>query len=156
MNLILTTAIAIFLLAIGYQIMDRLDRKLTDGIFIEEVKKAESYQAIIIGEGKLAKNLLEQFGRAQIPVLFVSYIGEEIPAEAAKYIFALTDSDFENISMCSVAKKIYGVKRAVSICNRPENRKIYEESHIKLLESLDQNPESIISWMQKAGKEVRL
>lgn len=59
-----------------------------------------------------------------------SYILEDANIQGADIIIALTPKDPDNLVICQIAKKVYGVKRAIATVNNPKNVEVFKKLEI--------------------------
>jgi len=72
------------------------------------------------------------------------YMMEEAGVMYADMIIALTDNDPDNLVICQIAEKIYGIKRTVAIVNDPENITIFKKLGVDTVISTTDAISSII------------
>ncbi|HCX62918.1 hypothetical protein [Sedimentibacter sp.] len=49
------------------------------------------------------------------------------------YLIVVHSSDLDNLTICSIGMKIFGINNVISICNQQYNKRIYEENNIPYL-----------------------
>lgn len=50
-----------------------------------------------------------------------------------KFLIAVSKSDLDNLTICTIGTKMMGINKVLAICNQQYNKKIYEENHIQYL-----------------------
>ncbi|HQQ89477.1 MAG TPA: hypothetical protein PLU82_04535 [Oscillospiraceae bacterium] len=119
-------------IAAGFWWMKGLDRFL-DRQKKHAPKKADSKQVVLLfGGTDSAKEMEKILSFKKIPYLHVSKEFEIDRGLVYHYLFALSDDDLDNIMMCRIGERIFGVPEGnmVSLCNSTEHRKIFEEKGI--------------------------
>ncbi|WP_313344290.1 hypothetical protein [Sedimentibacter sp.] len=49
------------------------------------------------------------------------------------YLVVVYSSDLDNLTICSIGMKMFGINNVISICNKQYNKRIYEENNIPYL-----------------------
>lgn len=119
-------------IAAGFWFMKKFDRFLDrQKAYVQ--KKAEPEQAVLLfGGTDSAKEMKKILAFEGVPCLHISQESEIDRELSYCYLFALSDNDLDNMMICRIGERILGVpgNKMVSLCNRTEHRKIFEEEGI--------------------------
>ena len=87
---------------------------------------------LLFGGTEPAKEMETILSHERIPCLHISEESEIDRGLVYRYVFALSGDDLDNIMICRIGERILGMPKnqMVSLCNRAENRKIFEEKDI--------------------------
>ena len=116
---------------IGYYVA-QLDRFMEKG----GIKKAENEippVAIVFGESVLAKDITALLQEKEIQV-FRLY--EPILFEQGRNfccLFALSEKDTDNIVVCKICRRVYGIEKMISLCNDRLNERIFISEGIRYM-----------------------
>jgi len=114
---------AILFIYFGYYIMAKLDDFIAAGGIVSD---DEIYPvAIVLGGTELAKQVSALLEKNNIHVL---YLTEPFLIEQGhnfQYLFALSESDADNIVLCKIGFKVYGIEKMISFCNDSRNEGIF-------------------------------
>ncbi len=116
---------------IGYYIA-KLDRFLEKGGF----KKAENEippVAIVFGASALAKDIT---GLLQENRIQVFSLDEPLLLEQGRNfccLFALSEKDTDNIVICKICRRVYGMEKMISLCNDRLNERIFISEGIRYM-----------------------
>ncbi|MDD2573650.1 MAG: hypothetical protein WCS98_05615 [Bacillota bacterium] len=116
---------------IGY-LVSKLDRFLAENnIAIEDERRNPA--AIVLG----GTNLAAEVGELQESLGFrVFYMTEPFLFEREQnihYLFALSENDADNITICKIGRKLYNIERMVSLCNDRKNEAMFISEKINYL-----------------------
>ncbi|MGE4284517.1 MAG: hypothetical protein AB7G87_12500 [Clostridia bacterium] len=115
----------------GY-LVSKLDKFLAQGGFAMEDDKMCPI-AIVLGQTELAKQITNLLREDKIPVFPLT---EPFLLEREKnfcYLFALSENDADNIVLCKIGKKVYGVNKMISLCNDRRNEGMFISERIRYL-----------------------
>lgn len=128
------------LLVIGFLIpfvfighlMSKLDKFMEKGgLMVEENKICPV--AIVLGRNNLAKEVIEILQENAIPVLILVEPLLLEQQQNFRYLFALSESDADNIVLCKIGKKVYGIDKIISLCNDRRNEAMFMSEKIRYL-----------------------
>lgn len=148
-NLLIVMALGAYLLFVGYILSGGIQECLKGyRLYTKEAEEAiEEYEVLIGGESELAISLeqtLKEHGircsRMMEPVCEEMQDVEEGPSwrrqdKGKIVVFALDDSDYRNLLMCGLARKLSKASRLYGICNDSGNRRVFLENRVKILET---------------------
>ena len=153
MRILLVIGFLIPVVYIGY-LMTRLDKFMVEGGFQIEYNEMLPV-AIVLGGNDLATQVSELLQKNGIPVLNLTepFLLEQ--RQSFRYLFALSEKDVDNIVLCKVAKKVYGIEKIISLCNERRNDGMFISEGISYLPTEDVTAEMIYEFVVK-DTEVRL
>jgi hypothetical protein len=135
MSILIIVSLLIPIIYLGY-LLSKLDKFLEKGGFV--MKKDETYPiAIVLGESNLAKQMTELLEENKISVwpLKEPFLLEQ--EKSFQYIFALSESDADNIVLCKIGKKLFNVEQIISFCNESRNENMFINEKIRYLAGED-------------------
>lgn len=148
----------VYVLAVGMYLMSKVDkfREKKDYFSrqepIEEEKGENSCFAIVYGKEEDAEDLCQLLKKKEIGSIIINDIMFHPDWKNIEYIFALSGSDVDNLSICNIGKKLYQLKGTASICNENENKALFQKAGVITIEKQDQLPESLYNMV--FGKEA--
>ncbi|PHV70491.1 hypothetical protein CS063_10405 [Sporanaerobium hydrogeniformans] len=129
-GLILGSVLIIILL--GYLIMDKLDRFMMRGGFVEE--KISPVQILLFGEGRLVYQIENYLKEKEMTYELITEITAVEKCKNCGYLLALSEDDVENLMICSLAKKRWEFRKSLALCNDSANQSIFRQYGVKVLE----------------------
>jgi hypothetical protein len=135
MSILIIVSLLVPVIYLGY-LLSKLDKFLEKGGFVME--KDETYPiAIVLGESNLAKQMTELLEKNKISVwpLKEPFLIEQ--EKSFQYIFALSESDADNIVLCKIGKKLFNVEQIISFCNERRNENMFINEKIRYLAGED-------------------
>ncbi len=151
MNLLLNIGIVIvlacYLLLIGLIFTSKLEFLCKD---MEKDEKT-TCKIIIFGKNKLAKDCEAFFNTKRIKCKRIEKIETDLKYNIwkADYILAVDDSDYENLVACTVLRTCCDSDDSYAICNEEQNRKIFLENKITILEDTILSEKTIYRMMKE-------
>jgi trk system potassium uptake protein len=96
--------------------------------FIVKMFKEEKHELIVINQDyKFAEYISTSNDIAVFPGdPSKAYVLEDADAQDADVLIALSENDIDNYVICVTAKKIFGIKKCISICRNPKNVEIFK------------------------------
>ncbi len=152
MNILLLISLLIPLVLIGY-VISGLDEFLERGGILDE--EIPSYPtAILLGKSDLAKqvNVLLKQNNIQVIHLAEPFLLER--GQNLHYLFALSENDADNIALCKIGEKVYGIKNMISICNDQNNEKMFIHEHIRYLSGKDAAPQILLQSVTQEKEQI--
>ncbi|WP_069998987.1 hypothetical protein [Cellulosilyticum sp. I15G10I2] len=131
MSILLIVSLLIPVIGVGY-LMIKLDKFLEKGGFVTEDDKICPF-AIVLGETDLAKQMTELLEKNGISVLVLAEPFLLEKEKSFQYIFALSESDVDNIVLCKAGKKLFNIEKMISLCNDQRNENIFRSEKIRYL-----------------------
>ena len=135
MSILLVISLLVPVIYLGY-ILSKLDKFLEKGGFM--MAEDEVYPiAIVLGETSLAKQMTELLEKDKISVwpLKEPFLIEQ--EKSFRYLFALSESDADNIVLCKIGKKLFNVEQIISFCNERRNENMFINEKIRYLAGED-------------------
>ncbi len=116
MGILIILGLVVSFVYIGY-LVSRLDKFLAKGGLINE--NDEIYpSAIVLGGTDIAKEINELL---KSDMIYVLSLAEPFLLEQKQnfhYLFALSENDVDNIVLCEIGKKLYGIEKNESMFMR--------------------------------------
>lgn len=133
------------LIYIGHYI-SRLDTYLNSRGFIS-VNNVYPKSAIVFGNTGIAKQAAIHLEKSNIPVFALPepYILER--DKDFRYLLALSDNDADNLLMCKIGRKIYGIENMISLCNDTANASIFASEDICYMTAQALNIKTLCDYM---------
>lgn len=110
----------------GFWLMRRLDDFTDKNSKPEEEKKKQKEFALIFGTQE-EPELKKWFEKAGLEVVFTSDIHIRREWKDVRYLVALTDSDVDNLSVCSLVRRNSPGVQSYSVCNERVVKKLYRQ-----------------------------
>lgn len=131
----------IFIFLLGFVFIDKVcciiqpaNELETKNSYNDEIK---TEKALIFGKLPISLNIMELLDKYDVAYALIKDINELNISYSYNYLFAVDDNDFENLMICSICKKMMGINKIISVCNLSNNKKIFEDNHIKYLFGTD-------------------
>jgi hypothetical protein len=131
MWILLIVAFLIPLVYIGH-LMSKVDKFLGEGGLMVENNEIPPV-AIVLGEGALAQQVIKRLQKNGIPVLVLTEPFLVQQKQNFRYLFALSESDADNIVLCKIGKKVYNLEKTISLCNDKRNEGMFISEKIRYL-----------------------
>jgi hypothetical protein len=131
MWILLIIAFLIPLVYIGH-LMSKVDKFLGKGGLMVEDNVIRSV-AIVLGGGDLAQQVIELLQKNGIPVLVLAEPFLVQQEHSFRYLFAMSESDADNIVLCKIGKKVYNLEKIISLCNDQRNEGMFISEKIRYL-----------------------
>lgn len=131
MWILLVVAFLIPLVYIGY-LVSKLDMFLAQEVLENNNDKAFPV-AIVLGETDLAKQIVKLLEKNRIQVLHITGPFLFKQEQNLQYLFALSENDADNIVLCEIGMKVYGIKDMISICNDRKDEGMFINEKIRYL-----------------------
>ena len=145
MNVLLLISLLIPLVLIGY-VISGLDEFLERGGLLDE--EDLSYPtAVLFGKSDLSKqvNALLKQNNIQVVQLTEPFLLER--GQDYRYLFAISENDADNIALCKIGEKVYGIKNMISICNDQSNERMFIHEHIRYVSGKDAAPQILLQFV---------
>lgn len=146
MKLLLVISFIIPLTYIWYLIS-----KLGDFLESKEIQAAapvEQASSIVLGDTILVEKTTRLLERKGIRVICLTDPFQLIQEKELCYLFALSNSDADNIAFCKIGKKLYCIKKSFGICNDRKNENMFISEKINYLLVEETSPEKLILMVQ--------
>ena len=131
MKILLVISFFIPLIYIGY-LVTKLDRFLS-GNSDAATSTVNPSSAIVLGSTNIATKTAELLEDMGIQVIHLLDPFQLIKEQKLCYLFALSESDADNIAFCKIGKKLYGIDSMISICNDMKNENMFISENIRYL-----------------------
>lgn len=89
--------------------------------------------AIVLGSTNLAKKTTELLEDNELQVICLTDPFQLTQERELSYLFALSESDADNIAFYKIGKKLYFLKNLISICNDKRNENMFISEKINYL-----------------------
>ncbi len=124
--------------ALGFIVMGKLDKFFASPRFFPDREKkeryeAESNEALVFGKLDLSDEIIDLLEKLNISYTKITDFNQLNKSVPYKYLFAVDESDFENLMICSFCEKTIGLKKRIAICSCFDNIKIFKDNHIPYL-----------------------
>lgn len=146
MKLLLVISFLIPLVYIWYLISRLGDFLEVKGI--QAVDQDEPESSIVLGETRLAENTTRLLEKKGIRVIRLTDPFQLIQEKKLYYLFALSDSDADNIAVSKIGKKLYCIKRSIGICNDRKNENMFINEKVNYVLAGETSPEKLILMVQ--------
>jgi len=139
------------LVYIGY-LLSKLDKFLEDGGFKTD-DNDKSPVAIVLGKTYMAKEITKLLKKNSISVVNIvePFLLEQ--QQNICYLFALSDSDVDNIVLCKVGKKSFNIEKIISFCNDKKNESLFAKEKIPYIFEENTTPQMVYEIVLQ-GDEV--
>ncbi len=149
MNFLLIIVIIIPIVFIGF-LASELDRFLENKGFACE-PAADVPTAVVLGTSELARHVAGKLEKGKINVVAISEPLIFKQQQRIEYLFALSDDDVDNITICKIVKKVYGTDKIISLCNNQRNLNMYTAEDIKCISGKETAEQSIYRLVPELG-----
>ncbi len=131
--IIIFSMIIIFLL--GFVFINKLSVIINPSEFDdnEYQQKPDMKTALIFGDIDIIDEISYILENYNISNTIINDINELVKSDSYNYLIALSASDFDNIMICSIGKKMMGIDNIIALCNISYYKKIYDDNNIKHL-----------------------
>ena len=152
MSIVLVISLLIPIIYLGY-IISKLDKFLEGGGFKNESDEAPPC-AVVLGQTDLAKEVTELLEAKGISVILLTepFIFEQ--EKRFYYMFALSESDADNMVLCKIGKKLFSIEKMISLCNDLKNENVFRSEKIRYLVGKDITAQILYEIVQQKT-EVR-
>lgn len=123
MKILLVMVFLVPFVYFGY-LMTKLDNYLTHNS-IAVTNSEENVQAVVLGKTSLAKEIIELLENEGMEVINLNDPYRLLQEQNLYYLFALSESDADNIASCKIGRKLYGIDAMISICNDSRNENMF-------------------------------
>lgn len=131
---IIVVFVTVIIYAYGMRMMGNIDHWVkSEKKELKEKNRLEC--AIVFGEKELTKNIVLFLRKREIQVIEIREIGFQKEWGTVEYFLAVSTSDLDNLSICNLGKKFYQPKGMLGICNQEENRALYRQAGIELIQT---------------------
>ena len=129
MKILLVISFLIPLTYIWY-LLSKLDDLPTDNA-LPRVSTGKSASAIVLGSSLLAKKTTKLLEEKGYQVILIADPFQLIQEQNPHYLFALSESDADNIAFYKLGKKLYYIESLISICNDKKNENMFISEKIR-------------------------
>jgi hypothetical protein len=131
MKILLLISFLVPLIYIWYLISKLGD--FLEGKAVPNVITGNSASAIVLGSTKLAKHTTELLEDKGFQVVCLTDPFQLTQERKLCYLFALSESDADNIAFYKIGKKLYCLENLISICNDKRNESMFISENINYL-----------------------
>lgn len=114
----------------GLLIMKKIDKFIAYGLISENRLFKADKKVIIYGDNSISKVVRKYFDNEKIEYDFIKNNMIEKLSDEYKYVLVLSESDLDNLMICSIAKKIFHMNNIISVCNNVSNKSIFDDYNI--------------------------
>lgn len=145
MSVALTIISFLCIVKFGFFIMDKLDNFISEGGFVQK-RKTDDYPKknnliIIVYLGRnLPGPTLSFTEDEKLSIDYITDVSEIQDISRLEYLLALSDNDFENLVISSIAKKRKDDIQIGAVCNEIKNKRLFDMMNIAIL-----SPEKLTS-----------
>ena len=121
----------------GCYIMMRIDKLLNQiGKESKENKiiNSDKSLAIVYGNSDLSSELVQIMTNQGIDFIHIEEENQLYHIGYFSHLFAISESDIDNLMICVVADRIMEVYEKIAICNCVEDQNIFHQNHIQYLD----------------------
>lgn len=139
----------------GWFLMFRIDRFTVEEHQLKEFSPSEEEKrplAVIFGERNRTKEAGSWFEKKGLEVAYIEEICLCKEWENVQWVVALSEEDTDNLSVCSLFRKMYYSVNVCSICNEKVNESVFRRFGIRVLKQDEELPEQLNAVL--TGKEV--
>ena len=158
LQVILVIAGALIVLFGGMYIMSGIDKWLREDGFIKEAAApaakrrtgesvADRYEMLVFGSSREAEEICRCARESKLRAVLSEEVLFRKEWEGIRYIVAVSDSDLDNLLLCNIGKKLYNLQGAFGVCSLKENRKLFKNSGVKIIERRDDMGEYILGLL---------
>lgn len=131
MKILLIISFLIPLVYIGY-LVSQLDKFLS-GNTNTAANTINASSAVVLGSTDIAIKTVELLEDMEVQVVHLLDPFQLIKEQELCFLFALSDSDADNIAFCKLGKKLYCIESMISICNDKRNENMFISENIRYL-----------------------
>lgn len=131
MKILLVISFLVPLIFIWY-LISKLDDFLA-GNNVPIISDSQSEIAIVLGSSRLAKRTTELLENMGIQVKHLTDPFQISQERNLCYLFAISESDADNIAFYKIGKKLYCIENLISVCNDRRNENMFINEKIKYL-----------------------
>lgn len=88
---------------------------------------------LLFGCTKLADKLILLFKSHDIDYLQIEDENQLDKTKSYSHLFAISDSDLDNLLISTIANKVMGIYEKIAVCNSSDNLNIYKQNNIRYL-----------------------
>ena len=131
MKILLVIGFLVPFIYFGY-LMSKLDHFLAENA-VSISNTGKSVSAIVLGGTDLAVKTIDLLEGKGFQVIHLMDPFQLIQERQLRYLFALSESDADNIAFYKIGKKLYCIEAMISICNDRKNENMFISENIKFL-----------------------
>lgn len=155
MTLVLIMAGVLYVFFVGFYFMKKIDLWDEKKILLPASSKVQPESApcriILFGERAETESLGKYFEQKKLITISTEDIAFQREWKDVQYIIALSESDLDNLSFCNIGKRLYQLKRTFSVCNEPENKKLFAKNNICVMDRKEIGQEKIYQLLTGTG-----
>lgn len=134
--IIIITMIVVFLT--GFVFLDEIcvlfsPNDMQDDLYGEKSSAHDSKHALVFGIPPYSTDIVKILKNKSISYTLIQNANDLDKSGSYNYLFAVHESDLENLMFCSIGKNMMGIKQIVALCNCSYNKKIFEDNNILYL-----------------------
>ncbi|HZK25640.1 MAG TPA: hypothetical protein VFC74_09710 [Oscillospiraceae bacterium] len=118
-------------IVIGY-LVARLDRFLAGGGIVKDEVEVHP-AAIVFGQSSLAQEVTKILHKNKVRVFTIQEPFILAHKDNVQFLFALSENDADNLVLCKIGKRIYGIEKAICLCNEQINKRLFGSEKISFL-----------------------
>ena len=148
----------LIILSFGFVFMDKLDKFMASPHFFPDRKepvqnKEATISALVFGKLDLSDEIATLLEKLNISYTEIEDFNQLNMSAAYQYLFAVDESDFENLMICLFCEKTMGLKKRIAICNCFDNIKIFKENHVPYMCGYSISASSLVAELFPALQE---
>jgi hypothetical protein len=113
---------------IGY-LLSRFDRFVKKGGFVSDTPTTE-LTAAVMGDGEMSRELAEMLKKDKINILKLKGPDLSEQMRSCSCLFAISESDIDNLVLCRVGRKLFNIDRIIGLCNDTKNENLFQSENI--------------------------
>ncbi len=113
----------------GLYLMKGLDNFMDEELRLHKASKKKEY-AVIFGRIKEVEEISAWFEQAGIQPIYLETICIDREWRHLEYLAAVSKSDIDNLSACTLFKKMYPKAQIFGLCNEKANMRLFRQAHI--------------------------
>lgn len=150
MSVVLAIISFLCVVIFGFFIMDKLDSFISKGGFVQESKtddypKKDNLIIIVYLGRNLSGSTLSFTEHEKLSIDYITDVSEIQDMSKLEYLLALSDNDYENLVISSIAKKRKDDIQIGAVCNELKNKRLFDMMNITILSPEELTSEHLFS-----------
>lgn len=112
----------------GFYLMKGLDCFMDEEQKLHKAVRKREY-AVIFGKSKEVEQISAWFEQAGIQPIYMETLYIDRDWKHVEYLAAVSNSDIDNLSACTLFRKMYPKAQIFSLCNEKANMRLYRQAH---------------------------
>ncbi|MEA4847448.1 MAG: hypothetical protein VB106_09485 [Clostridiaceae bacterium] len=153
MKILLVISFLIPLIFLGH-LMSELDIFLSNNA-IAIANADRSASAIVLGKNDLAEKIIGLLENKELRVIRLTDPFQLIQERKLYYLFALSESDADNIAFYKIGEKLYGIEKKISICNDKRNENMFISENINYISNAKASADKLFQMVLQQAEVKR-